>query len=139
MAISDFATFIEQMPGLTEDARRLYLRIDAEATRVGERLAAMHEPAALRRRTGSPWLVEHCRELADAIETDVRLAAIGPLRAWAAQPDGIGNTWINWYGTLLKAHIGQQQAMLMEAADGAPSEDMLPDPNPVAAQAPPCA
>src|SRR5690349_11118658 len=110
MTVPDFSTFIEQMPGLTEDARRLYLTIDAEATRVGNRLAAMHEPAALRTRTGSSWLVEHCRELADALETDVRLAAIGPLRAWAAQPDGIGNTWINWYVTLLKAHIAVEGA-----------------------------
>src|SRR5262245_18048672 len=120
MATSDFATFIEQMPGLTEDARRLYLTIDTEATRVGERLAAMHEPASLRSRAGSPWMVEHCRELADALETDLRLAAIGPLRAWSAQPDGIGNTWINWYVTLLMAHVGQHQAIVTKAADGAP-------------------
>jgi len=136
MAISDFATFIEQMPGLTEDARRLYLRIDAEATRVGKRLAAMHEPAALRRRTGSPWLVEHCHDLADALETDKRLAAIGPLRAWAAQPDGIGNTWINWYVTLLKAHIGQRHT-----GDGSSRVKAKGKHNnqPVAAQAQSCA
>jgi hypothetical protein len=23
----------------------------------------------------------------------------------AARPDGIGNTWINWYVTLLEAHL----------------------------------
>ncbi len=117
MTIPDFATFLEQMPGLTDDARRLYLTIDAEATRVGKRLAAMHDAAALRARTGSPWLVEHCRELADALETDVRLAAINPLRAWAAQPDGIGNTWVNWYVTLLKAHVAAQHTQVAEAAE----------------------
>lgn len=112
----DFATFIEGMPGLTDHARRLYLTIDQEAGRIGERLAVIHDPAALRARTGSPWLVEDCRELADALETDVRLAAIKSLRAWAAQPDGIGNTWINWYVVLLKAHI-EQKAPLTKAAE----------------------
>jgi hypothetical protein len=108
--MGDFRTFIEDMPGLTDDARRIYLMIDAEAVRVGGRLAAAHDPADLRAHSGSPWLVEHCRELADALETDVRLAAIATLRAWAAQPDGIGNTWINWYVALLKAHIEHKAA-----------------------------
>ena len=116
--MADFATFIDEMPGLTGDARRIYLMIDAEAVRVGGKLAATHDPAVLRARTGSPWLVEHCREFADALETDVRLAAIGALRAWAAQPDGIGNTWINWYVRLLKAHIAHEAApTLAEAAE----------------------
>jgi hypothetical protein len=115
--MDDFSTFIEQMPGLTDDARRIYLMIDAEAVRVGERLAAKHDPVALRVRAGSPWLVEHCRELADALETDARFAAIHSLRAWAAQPDGIGNTWINWYVTLLKAHIEASNVRVAEAAE----------------------
>jgi hypothetical protein len=116
--MTDFAAFIEDMPGLTDDARRIYRMIDAEAVRAGERLAARHDPAALRARTGSPWLVEHCRELADALETDMRLAAIGTLRAWAAQPDGIGNTWINWYVKLLDAHIAQKAVLVRaEAAE----------------------
>ena len=116
MPMADFATFIDEMPGLTDDARRIYRMIDKEAARVGATLAATHDPAALRARTGSPWLVEHCRELADALDTDVRLAAISTLRAWAAQPDGIGNTWINWYVALLKAHI-EQKPLLAEAAE----------------------
>jgi len=116
--MTDFATYIQEMPGLTDDARRIYRMIDAEAARVGGRLAERHDPGALRARTGSPWLVEHCRELADALETDARLAAIGALRAWAAQPDGIGNTWINWYVTLLEAHIAQNAALIRaEAAE----------------------
>jgi hypothetical protein len=114
----DFATFLEQMPGLTDDARRLYLMIDAEAVRVGDKLARMRDPAQLRRpRDGSPWLVGHRHELADALETDVRLAAIPSLRAWAAQPDGIGNTWINWYVTLLKAHIEESAPRVAVAAE----------------------
>jgi len=116
--MNDFATFIEEMPGLTDDARRIYLMIDAEAVRIGGRLAARHDPAELRARTGSPWLVEHCRERADALETDARLAAIGALRAWAAQPDGTGNTWINWYVTLLEAHVAQKATLVRaEAAE----------------------
>src|SRR5690349_19104267 len=112
--MTDFVTFLEQMPGLTDDARRLYQMIDAEAVRIGEKLAAAHNPADLRSRGGSPWLVEHCRELSDALMTDVRLAAIPSLRAWAAQPDGIGNTWINWYVTLLKAHMEENIAPTAE-------------------------
>src|SRR5262249_3288309 len=108
--MTDFATFLEQMPGLTDDARRLYLMIDAEAVRVGEEQAARHNLADLRIRPGSPWMVGHRRELSDALATDVRLAAVPSLRAWAAQPDGIGNTWINWYVTLLKAHIQENIA-----------------------------
>jgi len=116
--MADFATFIEQMPGLADYARRMYLMIDQEAVRVGKELAATHDPATLRALTGSPWLTEDCRELADALETDVRLAAIKSLRAWAAQPDGIGNTWINWYVALLKAHIEHEAAaMFGEAAE----------------------
>src|SRR5262249_36287257 len=107
----------EQMPGLTDDARRLYLMINAEAIRVGEKLVTTHDLADLRTRRGSPWMVEHCRELSDALATDARLAAVPSLRAWAAQPDGIGNTWINWYVTLLKAHIQENIAPVAEAAE----------------------
>lgn len=108
--MSDFATFLDDMPGLTDYARRLYLLIDRQAIRIGKRLAAIHHPAALRMRTGSPWMIAECQELADALEMDARLAAIKSLRAWAARPDGIGNTWINWYLTLLKAHIQDRAA-----------------------------
>ena len=101
----DFATFIEDVPGLTDYARRLYLLIDQQAVSVGKRLAAARRPTALRARVGSPWMIAEHRELAGALETDDRLAAIKSLRAWAARPDGIGNTWINWYVTLLKAHV----------------------------------
>jgi len=114
--MTDFATFLEQMPGLTDDARRLYLMIDAEAVCIGENLAATHNPADLSSREGSPWLVEHCREFSDALATDVRLAAVPSLRAWAAQPDGIGNTWINWYVTLLRAHVEENVAPAASAA-----------------------
>jgi hypothetical protein len=103
--VVDFATFLEDMPDLTNYARCLYLLIDRQAVRVGRRLAAAHRPSALRARTGSPWIVAECHGLADALEMDGRLAAIRSLRAWAARPDGIGNTWINWYVTLLEAHL----------------------------------
>ena len=105
--MSEFATFIADMPGLTDYARRLYLLIDRHAIRVGRRLAAMHRSTALRARAGSPWLVAECHALAEALDTDARLAAIKSLRAWATRPDGIGNTWINWYVALLKTHISE--------------------------------
>jgi hypothetical protein len=54
--------------------------------------------------------VAECRNLAEALGTDERLAAIKSLRVWATRPEGIGNTWINWYVALLKAHIREQAA-----------------------------
>lgn len=106
----DFATFLEDMPGLTDYARRLHLLIDRQAVCVGKRLAAAHRTTAPPVRAGSPWMVAERRELADALEVDDRLAAIKSLRAWAARPNGIGNTWINWYVTLLKAHVQERAA-----------------------------
>jgi len=112
--VVDFATFLEDMPDLINYARRLYLLIDRQAVRVGRRLAAAHHPSALRARTGSPWIVAECHELADTLEMDGRLAAIRSLRAWAARPDGIGNTWINWYVTLLEVHLRQSASSQKE-------------------------
>jgi hypothetical protein len=111
----DFATFLEDVAGLTDYARRLYLLIDRQAVCVGRRLSAVHRPTALRGRAGPPWVVAECRELADALKVDDRLAAIKSLRAWAARPNGIGNTWINWYVTLLKAHVQERAASRKEA------------------------
>jgi hypothetical protein len=109
--MSEFATFIADVPGLTDYARRLYLLIDRQAVHVGNRLAAMHRSTALRGRTASPWLVAQCHDLAEALDTDVRLAAIKSLRVWATRPEGIGNTWINWYVALLKAHISEKRPL----------------------------
>ena len=106
--MSDFATFIADVPGLTHYARSLYLLIDQQAICVGKRLATARRPAGLRV-PSSPWMVAERCELADALEADNRLAAIKSLRAWAARPDGIGNTWINWYVTLLKSHARKQR------------------------------
>jgi hypothetical protein len=113
--MSDFATFLNKMPGLTDYARRLYLLIDRQAVCVGRRLAAAHHATALRVRAGSPWMVAECHELANALAMDGRLAAIRSLRAWAARPAGIGNTWINWYVTLLEAHLEEKAANEKEA------------------------
>jgi len=107
--MSEFATFIADVPGLTDYARRLYLLIDRQAICVGRRLTAMHNSTALRTRAGSPWIVAERHGLAEALDTDARLAAIKSLRAWATRPDGIGNTWINWYVALLKAHISERR------------------------------
>ena len=106
--MSEFSTFIADAPGLTDYARRLYLLIDRQAICVGRRLAAVHKSRALRARAGSPWIVAERHGLAEALDTDARLAAIKSLRAWATRPEGIGNTWINWYVALLKAHIREE-------------------------------
>lgn len=119
--MSDFATFLNNMPGLTDYARRLYLLIDQQAVWVGRRLAAAHHPTTLRLRSGSPWMVAECHELADALEMDDRFAAIRSLRAWAARPAGIGNTWINWYVTLLKAHLEESAANEKDVRIAAPT------------------
>ena len=103
--MSDFATFIADVPGLTHYARSLYLLIDRQAVHVGRQLASMHRSAALRARAGAPWMVAQCHDVAEALDTDARLAAIKSLRAWATRPEGIGNTWINWYVALLRTHI----------------------------------
>lgn len=105
----EFAAFIAGLPGLTDYSRRLYLLIDRQAICVGRRLAAMHRPTALRARTGSAWMVAECHDLAEALDTEARLAAIKSLRAWAMRPEGIGNTWINWYVSLLKAHLSERK------------------------------
>jgi hypothetical protein len=107
--MSEFATFIANMPGLTDCARRHYLLIDRQAIGVGRRLAATHKSTALRARVGSPWMMAECHGLAESLDTDARLAAIKSLRAWATRPEGIGNTWINWYVALLKAHISEKK------------------------------
>jgi len=59
-------------------------------------------------------MVAECHDLAEALDTDARLAAIKSLRAWAMRPDGIGNTWINWYVALLKAHISEKSRLESE-------------------------
>jgi len=107
--MSEFAIFITDLPGLTDYARRLYLLIDRQAICVGRRLAAMHRSTALRAHAGPPWIVAECQGLAEALDTDARMAAIKSLRAWATRPEGIGNTWINWYVLLLKAQISEKQ------------------------------
>lgn len=111
-----FEDFIETLPGFRSDAVALYLVIDREAVRVGAQLAVRCTPEEHRARTGSAWLEGFNRDQADALERDPRLAAIPSLRAWAAGPDGIGNTWINLYVALLDAHIEHLRTQVSEAA-----------------------
>lgn len=107
-----FQAFLQSMPGLQPHAIGIYLMCDEEATRIGNTLKARnidHKGMSEEyRRRDLIWLSEVNAEQAIALETDVRLAAIPALRAWAAGPDGIGNTWVNWYVTLLYAHIEQE-------------------------------
>ena len=60
-------------------------------------------------------MMAECHGLAEALDADARLAAIKSLRSWATRPEGIGNTWINWYVTLLKAHVQETAVSQKEA------------------------
>jgi hypothetical protein len=121
--MNTFADFIETTPGLTDYARRMYTLIDLQAIRIGAIHAERDKHIDYRARAqryaaaGMTWLAGVNRELADALDNDMRLAAIGSLRAWAAQPGGCGNTWLNWYVTLLKAHIEHEQSHQRQAAE----------------------
>ncbi len=99
--------------GLPEQTRNIYLALDAAALTIGEKIKASHQesPAELRayavrlEARGLSWLAGQNRDIADAIETDVRLLAIPVLYAEASLPTGIGRTWVTWYSELLRKHI----------------------------------
>jgi hypothetical protein len=92
--------------------RERMLEIDACASAIGARIARMHAcPAELRSEAkgfaarGLCWLAETRAELADALELDVRLAALPMLKGWAI---GRGGTWVydvNIYADLLMEHL----------------------------------
>jgi hypothetical protein len=102
----DFPDFIAADPELTPYARDLFLRINAEAERVGARIIANTTSDELRQRGGSPWLLSINATMAAALERDPsgRLAAVPALRAWAYMAD-IPQMWITWYAALLEKHI----------------------------------
>ena len=117
-----FVEFIETLPGLGRFAIRRFEHIHDQADLLGAKLAAKDETvlrtriASLRLRAAdpafSPSLQAQNSLAADALERDPtgKLAAVPALRAWAAQRDGIGNTWINWYVVLLNSYIDAQKA-----------------------------
>jgi hypothetical protein len=92
--------------------RERMLVIDACAATIGAHIARTHScPAELRSvakgfaARGLCWLVETIAELADALELDVRLAALPMLKGWAI---GRGGTWVydvNIYADLLVEHV----------------------------------
>lgn len=105
-----FLSFLDSQPDVTPHMRRIYLCLDAAATRIGRdranngidyRYQAMH--------AGSTWAACVNREIADALETDVRLAAITDLYAWvmSGQAGEISTTHVNWYIALLRRHVAQ--------------------------------
>lgn len=114
-----FEDFLSEMPGLSADARGIYLLIDAEASRVGAELAARCTPAEHRSRAGSQWLEGFNRDRADALERDPsgRLAAMPAIHVWARRADGIGGTFANWYCDLLLLHIKAQARPQLIAAE----------------------
>lgn len=93
------------------DLRRIYRRIDAEALRLGAKMAATYDLDDLRTRSGSHWLQYTCRELADALLTDPRLATLSSLHAWRKSGRGgsISGTHVNWYAVLLRAAVGARR------------------------------
>lgn len=121
--MTTFLEFIEQQPGLERYAIDMYLLIDRNAEQVGAAIARglsvsdLRAQAAEQARRGLGWLAAKNSEQADALEQDPRLAAIPSLRAWAAQPDGIGQTYINWYVVLLQAWIENERRPQLVAAE----------------------
>jgi hypothetical protein len=114
----DFLQFVAADPELTPYARALFLRVNAEAERVGTRIIANTTSDELRRRDGSPWLLSINATMAAALERDPsgRLAAVPALRAWAYIAD-IPQMWIGLYVALLEKHIDHLKQPLAEAAE----------------------
>jgi hypothetical protein len=113
--MTTFADFLADMPGVDAYAREIYLLIDAEALRIGEKMAATYDLDDLRSRSGSPWLQSRCQEIANALSVDVRLAAMPVIEEWCR--GGYGRCWSRWYETLLRAHIKHEQSHQREAAE----------------------
>jgi hypothetical protein len=113
-----FPQFVAADPELTPYARDTFLRIDAEAERVGTRIIANTTSDELRARGGSPWLLGINATLAAALERDPsgRLAAVPALRVWAYMAD-IPQMWITWYAVLLEKHIDHLKQPIAEAAE----------------------
>lgn len=90
--MTSFEDFISEMPGLPEWARRLYVRIDTEAARIGATLKDRPDPDKYR---------------ADLLARDPsgRLAAMPQVHIWARMPDNMGGTFANWYVPLLLEHV----------------------------------
>lgn len=111
-----FIDFIEEQPGLRRFAIAQYSRIDDNALDLGRRIRAGRDIGVLRSLAADPMLSPSLREqnriMADALERDPsgRLASIPSLRAWAALPDGLGLTWINWYTVYVNAWLDAQKA-----------------------------
>lgn len=124
-----FADFIEGVPGIEAYARSMYLQLDADAARIGAGLAASRDtPDGLRAKAagyearGLTWLASINADLADALDIDVRRAALPDLYAWSQGPDGVGRTWVHWYSVLLNEHIaalaaGRDGVTQLEAAE----------------------
>lgn len=89
--------------------RCIYTLIDVEAERVGAKMAETRDLYDLLSRTGSLWLRSFNRDIAQALATDPRLAALPVLAEWAksGRAGGISGTHVNWYGVLLWAAVAR--------------------------------
>jgi hypothetical protein len=116
--MTDFPQFVAADPELTPYARVLFLRINAEAERIGARIIANTTSDELRQRGGPPWLLSISRTMAAALERDPsgRLAAVLALRAWAYMVD-VPQMWITWYAALLEKHIDHLKQPIAQAAE----------------------
>lgn len=101
---------VPQMPGTIE----IYRLLDAEAVRIGTEILSRSisvedysKRAAEYDAQGLYWLAGVNRELADALATDIRLAAMPSLYSWvrSGRSGSISSCHVNWYRTLLDAHI----------------------------------
>jgi hypothetical protein len=113
-----FPQFVAADPELTPYAHALFLRINAEAERVGAWIIANTTSDELRARGGSPWLLSINATMAAALERDPsgRLAAVPALRAGATMAD-MSQTWITWYVALLEKHIDHLKQPTQIAAE----------------------
>jgi hypothetical protein len=113
-----FSQFVAADPELTPYARALFLRVNAEAERVGARIIVNTTSDELRQRGGSPWLLSINTTMAAALERDPsgRLAAVPALRAWSYMAD-IPQMWIGLYAALLEKHIDHLKQPLAAAAE----------------------
>jgi hypothetical protein len=87
------------------DLRAIYRLIDAAAQRVAAKMVAAYD---LRTRSGSPWLQSFSTDMAAALATDPRLAALPALHTWvhSERSGPVCGTHVNWYAVLLRAAVG---------------------------------
>lgn len=99
--------------------REVYRYLDAQALRIGAAYAGFGVDYRSRARDftalGLPWLAASNRALAEALDNDVRLAALPTLYGQAGRL-GVSTTEINWYAALLRAQLRSESEAGIEPA-----------------------